>query len=93
MSANFSLPPHMKFGEAQVISIIAYSIMLVIGLYTNSTFLYNSLKERMIHRNRNRMSLLLIHLSIADLFVSLPHGSDANKVPSFLVRLFYYNCP
>ena len=32
MKSNFSLPDDMKFGEAQMISITAYSIMFMIGL-------------------------------------------------------------
>ena len=71
VASNFSLPDNMKFGEAQIISIMAYSIMLVIGLTTNSTSLYHLIRERLVKRDRNRMSLLLIHLSVADLLVSI----------------------
>ena len=69
--ANFSLPDNMKFGEAQIISIIAYCIMLIIGLTTNCTSLYHLVRERVMKRDRNRMSLLLIHLSVADLLVRI----------------------
>ena len=70
VKANFSLPADMIFGEAQIIAITAYSIMFIIGLVLNSISLYQLLMERLVRRNRNRMSLLLIHLAVADLMVS-----------------------
>ena len=70
VAANFSLPDNMKFGEGQVISIITYSILLIIGLSTNCTSLFYLLRDRLMKKDRNRMSLLLIHLSAADLLVS-----------------------
>ena len=70
VAANFTLPDDMKFGEGQVISIIAYSILLIIGLSTNCTSLFYLLRDRLMKKDRNRMSLLLIHLSAADLLVS-----------------------
>ena len=71
VKANFTLPEDMVFGEAHIISILAYSVMLLIGLTTNTVSLHNLLSERLIQRNRNRMTLLLIHLNIADLIVIL----------------------
>jgi hypothetical protein len=70
VAANFSLPDNMKFGSGQVLSIIAYTIMLIIGLTTNTTSLFYLVRDRMMKKDRNRMSLLLIHLSVADLLVS-----------------------
>ena len=71
VKANFSLPPNMEFGNTEIFSILAYSIMLVIGLTTNTNFLWKSLKDRLVKKIRTRMSLLLIHLAIADLLVSM----------------------
>ena len=70
VAANFSLPYNMKFGSGQVISIIVYTIMLIIGLSTNCTSLFYLVRDRVMKKDRNRMSLLLIHLSVADLLVS-----------------------
>ena len=70
VSSNFSLPEDMMFGQAQIISIITYSILFIIGLTLNTISLKKLLQERIISRNRNKMTLLLIHLSIADLMVS-----------------------
>ena len=69
MWSNFSLPDDMKFGEAQIIAIRAYSIMFMIGLVLNIFSLHKLLLERKKIRRRDRMNLLLIHLAVADLMV------------------------
>ena len=69
MTSNFSLPDDMRFGEAQIISITAYSIMFLIGLTTNIASLFLLLRRNT--GRRNRMKVLLIHLAVADLLVSL----------------------
>ena len=81
VAANFSLPDNMKFGSGQVLSIIAYTIMLIIGLTTNCTSLFYLVRDRMMKKDRNRMSLLLIHLSVADLLVSylICYSSQPNQ--------------
>ena len=71
VKSNFSLPDDMKFGDAQIIAITAYSIMFIIGLTLNTISLYQLLRKRLVRRNRNRMTLLLIHLAVADLLVSI----------------------
>jgi hypothetical protein len=43
----------------------------VVGLAANSHSLLHLLRERLLHRNHNRMVLLLIHLTVADLCVIL----------------------
>ena len=68
---NFTLTEDMKFGEAHTISIIAYSLMFLIGIITNSKSLYTLLDERINKRDRSKMTLLLIHLAVADLTVRL----------------------
>ena len=83
---NFTLTEDMKFGEAHAIAILAYSIMFVVGLTTNTISLVRMLQvrisvtrmtvmvtmvtqERIQRKDRSRMTLLLIHLSVADLTV------------------------
>ena len=61
----------MVFGQAQVISITVYVIFFIIGLIFNSLSLKQLLEERIRRRVKNRMNLLLIHLTIADLLVIL----------------------
>ena len=79
MASNFSLPDDMRFGEAQIISITAYSIMFVIGLTTNMTSLF-FLARRNTGR-RNRMKVLLIHLAVADLLVSFSSFKEQLEMP------------
>ena len=69
VTSNFSLPDNMMFGDAQIISITAYTIMFIIGLTSNCTSLFYLLWNRKKKRDRNRMNLLLVHLSVADLLV------------------------
>lgn len=55
---------------ANVICIAVYSVQLLVGLAVNSYSLVYLLRERLALHNKNRMILLLIHLTCADLFVS-----------------------
>ena len=83
---NFTLTEDMKFGEAHAIAILAYSIMFMVGLTTNTISLVRMLQvrisvtwmtvmvtmvtqERIQRKDRSKMTLLLIHLSVADLTV------------------------
>ena len=52
-----------------MISISVYSVQLVVGLVANLCSLLYLLRERLILHNKNRMVLLLIHLTCADLIV------------------------
>ena len=54
---------------ANVICIAVYSVQLLVGLAVNSYSLVYLLRERMGRHNKNRIILLLIHLTCADLFV------------------------
>ena len=70
MASNFSLSDNTKFGEGRIISIITYSILFHwIVHQLHLTLLADG--GMLMKKNRNRMSLLLIHLSVADLLVSL----------------------
>ena len=56
--------------------------MQAVGLAANSYSLLHLLRERLLQKNQNRMILLLIHLTIADLCVIL-----VNESPSPIVLL------
>ena len=74
---NFTLTEDMMFGEAQIVAILAYSLMFVLGFTTNIMSLVSLLGERLRRKDRSKMTLLLIHLSVADLTVhSKNHLSD-----------------
>ena len=45
LEQNFSLPADMKFGEANVYSIVMYSILMVVGLTANSISLYHLIRS------------------------------------------------
>ena len=65
---------------ANVICIAVYSVQLLVGLAVNSYSLVYLLRERLALHNKNRMILLLIHLTCADLFVSRLVTLHFNKV-------------
>ena len=69
IKANFTPPPDMVFGEAQILSISVYVILFIIGLVFNSLSLKQLLEERIKRKVKSKMNLLLIHLAIADLMV------------------------
>ena len=58
-----------RFTSANVICITVYCLQLVVGLAANFYSLVYLLRERMSLHNKNRMILLLIHLTCADLIV------------------------
>lgn len=65
---NYTLDPHMQFNEGHVVSIVAYSILMVIAAVGNITVLVILLRRR---RNvRSRINTMVMHLAIADLMVS-----------------------
>jgi len=71
----FILPPQMVFGYIQITAISVYSVLLAVGLVTNSTLLYYLVRAKMNNRtlssdeSSNRLTLLLINLCLADLIV------------------------
>ena len=55
----------------QVLAIAVYTIMFIIGLILNLVSLYHLVRKVLSKqsRNKNRMTILLINLAIADLMV------------------------
>ena len=89
LNATLTLPPDMVFGDAQIISIAAYTPLFLISATLNLRVLGNLLrvKER---SGLSRLNQLLLHLVLADLSVSpiVDHqmstlGSDKNYVTLF----------
>ena len=66
---NFTMTEDMMFGQAQMLAIMAYIVMFIVGLTTNTMSLTSLLRERLRRKDRSKMTLLLIHLSVADLTV------------------------
>ena len=69
VAGNFSPTEDMVFGEANVAAIALYFVMFSVGLTTNSLSLYKLVTARLKLKDRSRMTLLLIHLAVADMMV------------------------
>lgn len=65
---TFHIPIDMRFNEGHKVSLVFYSILMVISAVGNISVLAILLK-RMKH-SRSRINMMLIHLAIADLLVS-----------------------
>ena len=57
---NFTLTEDMKFGEAHAIAILAYSIMFVVGLTTNTISLVRMMQVRSVIRAAKESSVFSI---------------------------------
>ena len=66
VAANFSRTEDMKFGDANIITIIMYVILFIIGSATN----LNSIPKLIKKRSTSRLANLFLHLTIADCLVS-----------------------
>nr|CAD7455805.1 unnamed protein product [Timema tahoe] len=66
-TTEWKLPIDMVFNSGNVVSIVTYSILLIISSVGNITVLIILRRKK---TKRSRINLLLMHLAIADLFVS-----------------------
>lgn len=64
-----TLPIDMTFNDGHIVSIATYSVLLVISVCGNVTVLVNLTGRK--HVTNPRVSIMLIHLAIADLLVSV----------------------
>lgn len=62
------LPNDMRFNEGHVVTIVAYSILMVISAIGNITVLIMTIRRR--RKSKSRIHTMVMHLSIADLCVS-----------------------
>ncbi|KAG5684577.1 hypothetical protein PVAND_013802 [Polypedilum vanderplanki] len=67
-NVNTSMTPDMVFNDGHKLSIIVYSILMVISAIGNITVLTILLKRRL--RSPSRLDIMLTHLAIADLMVT-----------------------
>ncbi|CAD6234249.1 GSCOCG00007685001-RA-CDS [Cotesia congregata] len=63
------LPIDMQFNEGHLLSIITYSVLMVISIAGNTTVLVLIFERRKTHQSR--INTMLMHLAIADLLVTL----------------------
>lgn len=62
------LPANMKFNDSHMIAIISYGILLLVSGVANTAVMV-TLCQR-YKRRKTKISLMIIHLAIADLFVT-----------------------
>lgn len=68
-NSDHELPIEMRFNHGHMVSIIVYSILMVISAAGNLTVLTQLVKRRRAGR-ASRLDMLLMHLAVADLMVS-----------------------
>lgn len=66
-TAHMELPIELRFNDGHLVTIITYSILMVISAIGNISVL-TIIKKR---KSKSRIQNLVMHLSIADLFVSI----------------------
>lgn len=70
LSDNFTykeLPSHLRFNSDSLVVVIVYSILFVLAAVGNCSVFFSLIRSR--HR-KSRMSLMMTHLTIADLIVT-----------------------
>ncbi|XP_076661102.1 adipokinetic hormone receptor isoform X2 [Halictus rubicundus] len=67
-SNNVELPIDMRFNEGHVVSIIVYSVLMIVSAMGNTTVLV--LITRRKRTSKSRIHTMLMHLAIADLLVT-----------------------
>lgn len=62
------LPIDMRFNDGHLVTIVTYSILMMISAAGNITVLITTMKKN--RKTKSRIQTLIMHLSIADLLVS-----------------------
>jgi len=61
------LPADMRFNDGHIVTIVTYSILMMISAIGNITVLITTIIRK--RKSKSRIHTLVMHLSIADLFV------------------------
>lgn len=61
---NVELPIDMRFNEGHIVSIVIYSVLMVISAVGNTTVLVLITRRKRI--SKSRIHIMLMHLAIAD---------------------------
>lgn len=69
-ATNEELPLEMRFNRGHVVSIIVYSVLMIISATGNLTVLTQLVQRKRAGR-ASRLDVLLMHLAIADLMVNI----------------------
>jgi len=70
------LPIDMRFNDGHLVAIVTYSILMMISAAGNITVLITTIKKN--RKAKSRIQTLIMHLSIADLFVSTYNNKKCN---------------
>lgn len=68
------LPIEMRFNDGHLVTIVTYSILMIISAAGNITVLITTMKKN--RKGKSRIQTLIMHLSIADLLVSVTTKRD-----------------
>lgn len=68
-SNDAELPIDMRFNEGHVVSIVIYSVLMIVSAIGNTTVLVLITRRKRVLKSR--IHVMLMHLAIADLFVSI----------------------
>lgn len=63
------LPDDLRFNAGHLVTIVTYSILMVISAAGNITVLIMTIIKK--RKSKSRIHILIMHLSIADLLVSI----------------------
>lgn len=69
ISDEVELPIDMRFNEGHIVSIVFYSALMIISAIGNTTVLVLIMRRKLV--SKSRIHTMLMHLAIADLFVSI----------------------
>ena len=68
-STDAELPIDMRFNEGHVVSIVIYSVLMIVSAIGNATVLVLITRRKRVLKSR--IHVMLMHLAIADLLVSI----------------------
>lgn len=69
ISNEVELPIDMRFNEGHIVSIVFYSVLMIISAIGNTTVLVLIMCRKRV--SKSRIHTMLMHLAIADLLVSI----------------------
>lgn len=73
------LPIDMRFNEGHIVSILFYSVLMIISAIGNTTVLILITCRKRV--SKSRIHIMLMHLAIADLLVSIQYEFSSNSNP------------
>lgn len=85
ISNEIELPIDMRFNEGHIVSIVFYSVLMIISAIGNTTVLVLIMRRKRV--SKSRIHTMLMHLAIADLLVSMQYKISKEQDKSKLTYL------